>query len=38
MLHPAVFCQMFTVSTLLLDDALIKMCCYRNRLVFSCCF
>jgi len=27
--------QMFNVSALLLNDAL---CCYRSRLVFSCCF
>jgi len=24
--------QMFNVSTLLLDDALLKMCCYRRLL------
>jgi len=28
---------MFNVSALLLNDAL-KMCCYRSRLVSSCCF
>jgi len=29
--------QMFNVSALLLDDALLKMCCYRSGLVFYCC-
>jgi len=29
--------QMFNVSALLLDDALLK-CVIRSRLVFSCCF
>jgi len=30
--------QMFDVSVLLLDDTLLKMYCYRSRLVFNCCF
>jgi len=33
----AVLRQIFNVSALLLDDALLKGC-YRSRLVFNCCF
>jgi len=37
MSHPAVLPKILKVSALLLNDTL-KMCCYKSRLVFSCCF